>query len=442
MLSFIKKIKLSRLEVKSGAEYDGSQKQNIVLSKLTLLVMLVSIIHLVDDAFKVQGGIDNIIWLSLVEFLVLTVSLITYVLNEKGKHKFAKHFFLFSINILLFFLNTIAPKESGSYFFFFPLMAGTFIFYGYSDEIKRYFYLGFTAAIFIILTVFDFNIFGIMVEMDTEYDFFTNLISSLALMTMTISFLITLNKRTESNLLNSQIVLRELMDDVNEKNVNLEKVNSELDRFVYSVSHDLRAPLMSILGLINLSSLEKSADQHQTYLAMMKEMVHKLDNFIHEVIDYTRNMKAEVEQKEVDIELLVQNIIKDLKFMDDWERFDFQVNVNLEYPFVTDMSRINTILKNLITNSIKYYNLEEPSPFINIDILSKRDSKVISVADNGQGIPNKYHEQVFDMFFRGTERSTGSGLGLYIVAEIVEKMNGRIDLVSAPNKGTNFTITF
>ena len=62
-----------------------------------------------------------------------------------------------------------------------------------------------------------------MVEMDTEYDFFTNLISSLALMTMTISFLITLNKRTESNLLNSQIVLRELMDDVNEKNVNLEK---------------------------------------------------------------------------------------------------------------------------------------------------------------------------------------------------------------------------
>ena len=153
-------------------------------------------------------------------------------------------------------------------------------------------------------------------------------------------------------------------------------------------------------------------------------------------------MKADVAQKEVDIELLVQNIIKDLKFMDDWERFDFQVNVNLEYPFVTDMSRINTILKNLITNSIKYYNLEEPSPIIKIDILSKRDSKVISVADNGQGIPDKYHEQVFDMFFRGTERSTGSGLGLYIVAEIVEKMNGHINLVSAPNKGTNFTITF
>ena len=442
MLNYLKNIKLSRLEVKTGAEYDGSQKQNIVLSKLTILVMVVSVIHIIDDSFKIQGGIENIIWLSLIEFLVLIVCLITYILNERGKDDFARHFFLFSINILLFFLNTVAPKESGSYFFFFPLMTATFIFYGYSDEMKRYFYLGLTATIFIILTVFDFNIFGIMVEMDTEYDFFTNLISSLILMSMTIGFLITLNKRTESNLLNSQIILRGLMEDLNQKNVNLEKVNAELDRFVYSVSHDLRAPLMSILGLINLSALEKSAEQHQTYLTMMKEMVYKLDNFIHEVIDYTRNIKAEVEHKEIDIELLVQEIIEDLKFMEGWGRFDFQVKVNLEDLFITDLPRMSTILKNLITNSIKYYKLDEPKPFIRIDVESKNGEKKIIVTDNGQGIQDKYHDQVFDMFFRGTERSTGSGLGLYIVAEIVEKLEGKIELDSIPDKGTTFIITF
>ena len=442
MLSYIKSIKLSRLQVKSDTEYDGSQKQNIVLSKLSLLVIFISIIHLVDDTLKSRGASENFIWISIDEFFLLLVGIITYILNENGKHRLAKHIFLFSVNILLFLLNTVAPKESGSYFFFFPLMAATFIFYGYSDQLKRYLYLGLTASLFITLTVFDFNIFGIMVEMDTRYDFFTNLISSLVLMAMTISFLITLNKRTENNLLTNQIALNKLMDDLNNKNVNLEKVNTELDRFVYSVSHDLRAPLMSILGLINLSSMEKSADKHQTYLTMMRGMINKLDDFIHEVIDYTRNIKSNIEQKEVDIELLIDEIIQDLKFMPGWGQINFQVEVELQSVFITDIARVNTILKNLITNSVKYYNINEPNSYIKVEVKANDDKKTIVISDNGQGIEEEYHEKVFNMFFRGTEQSTGSGLGLYIVMEMVNKLQGTLELDSTSNKGTKITINF
>ena len=442
MLGYIQNIKFSRLKVKRGSEYDGSQKQNIVLSHLALLVIFISIIHLVDDSLKVRGSDDNLIWISLDEALLVVVSIIAYFLNENGKHRAAKHVFLFSINILLFLLNTVVPKESGSYFFFFPLMAATFIFYGYSDEFKRYLYLGFTASLFILLTIFDFNIFGIMVQMDTRHDFFTNLISSLVLMAMTISFLINLNKRTESHLLKNQKAMNELMKDLNDKNIHLEKVNTELDRFVYSVSHDLRAPLMSILGLIDLSKLEKSAEMHQSYLTMMREMINKLDVFIHEVIDYTRNIKANVEQKEVDIELLIQEIIQDLKFMPGWDKIDFIIDVKLEEAFVTDLARINTILKNLITNSIKYYNKSEPNSFIKVEVKANGGQKKIIISDNGQGIEEIYHDKVFDMFFRGTESSTGSGLGLYIVLEMVNKLEGKLELESSPNNGTKISILF
>ena len=442
LISHIRKIKLSRLEVKSGAAYDGSQKQNIVLSKLSLLVIVIASVHLIDDTIKINQGGDNYMWLSMVESMMILVSLITYILNENGKHAAAKHMLLFSFNILLFLLNTVAPKESGSYFFFFPLMSATFIFYGYSDEIKRYFYLGLTAAIFILLTVFDFDLFGIMIQMDTQYDFFTNLISSLILMVMTVGFLIDLNKRTESNLLDSQVTMKSLMDDLNEQNVNLEKVNTELDRFVYSVSHDLRAPLMSILGLINLSKMERSAERHQTYLTMMKEMVNKLDRFIHEVIDYTRNIKANIERREIDVKALVEEVVQDLKFMEGWSRIKFTIDVKLDEPFLSDVARVNTIIKNLITNSIKYHDFSKPDAYINVEVISEGGKKIIRISDNGQGIEMKFQEQVFDMFFRGTELSTGSGLGLYIVTEMVGKLGGELNLDSVLEKGTKITITF
>ena len=442
VFNYIKSIKLSRLQVEEGAEYDTTQKQNIILSQLSILVIVMAIIHLIDDTIEMRSGGENFFWLNLLEFLMIFVSLVTYILNENHKHKVAKHLFLFSFNILLFLLSTVAPKESGSYFFFFPLMAATFIFFGYSEELKRYLYLSLTAALFIILTVFDFNIFGIMVDMDVEYDFFTNLISSLILMAMTISFLINLNKRSESHMLNNQLTMEKLVVDINDKNVHLEKVNMELDRFVYSVSHDLRAPLMSILGLINLSNLENSVEKNKSYLLMMKEMVNKLDNFIHEVIDYTKNIKADVIKKEIDIENIIQEVINDLKFMNGFDRIEFKTEVKLEEPFVADLPRVNTILNNLITNSIKYHNQAEPDQYVKIEVQSKDNKRTIIISDNGLGIDDKYHTQIFDMFFRGTEISVGSGLGLYIVKEMVNKLGGSIELESSLNKGTKFTISF
>ena len=442
MLKFLRNIRVTRLKVDDVESYDSTQKQHIILSQLSFTVIIVLIIHFVDDIILTQPDSGDMFWLAIVEGLMIVVSVLTYILNELRYHRLAKHTFILSFNILIFLLNTVAPKESGSYFFFFPLMAGTFIFYGYTEEIKRYFYLTLAATLFILLTIFDFNIFGIMVELDVEYDFFTNLISSLLLTILTINFLITLNKRAENNLLRNQDAMQHLMNDLNDKNIHLEKVNNELDSFVYSVSHDLRAPLMSILGLINLSKAEDSVKEHKSYLSMMEEMINKLDRFIHEVIDYTKNIKSDVIVKEIDIEKEIKEIIDDLKFSDGWDQIDFQVNVNLSKPIVADISRLSTILNNLITNSIKYYNPSVDKSFVKIEVNCEDNKRVLVISDNGLGIEEQYHDRIFDMFFRGTELSTGSGLGLYIVNEMVNKINGKLEFESKPNVGTKFTITF
>jgi len=439
MFEFFKRIKLSRLTIPDGIEFDGSQKQNIVLSKLALLTILIASIHLIDDG--IFSAEDNHIYLVLTESLLVVTGIIAYVLNESRKHGIAKHFFLLSINVLLFFMNTVVPKESGTFFFFFPLMAGTFIFYGYSETFKRYFYLILTSSLFIILAVLDFNIFDLRVNMDTEYDFITNLLSSNILMVMTIRFLIKLNKQTENNLLQHQLGMRKLMNELQDKNIHLEKVNTELDKFAYCVSHDLRAPLSSILGLINLSTLEKEVDMHKSYLGMMKGMVTKLDLFIHDIINYSRNSKLDLDKSKVDLEVLIKENINNLRFMNGWDKIDFIIDIDFNRPFITDKSRISIILNNLIANSIKYHDFEKEKPFVKVSAYSENGKDFVRITDNGTGIDEKFHDKIYEMFFRGNVNSTGSGLGLYIVKEIIDKLNGEIMMQSVINSGTSFTVS-
>ncbi|MDH5398361.1 MAG: HAMP domain-containing histidine kinase [Cyclobacteriaceae bacterium] len=430
---------MSRLTIPDGIEFDGSQKQNIVLSKLALLTILIASIHLIDDG--IFSAEDNHIYLVLTESLLVVTGIIAYVLNESRKHGIAKHFFLLSINVLLFFMNTVVPKESGTFFFFFPLMAGTFIFYGYSETFKRYFYLILTSSLFIILAVLDFNIFDLRVNMDTEYDFITNLLSSNILMVMTIRFLIKLNKQTENNLLQHQLGMRKLMNELQDKNIHLEKVNTELDKFAYCVSHDLRAPLSSILGLINLSTLEKEVDMHKSYLGMMKGMVTKLDLFIHDIINYSRNSKLDLDKSKVDLEVLIKENINNLRFMNGWDKIDFIIDIDFNRPFITDKSRISIILNNLIANSIKYHDFEKEKPFVKVSAYSENGKDFVRITDNGTGIDEKFHDKIYEMFFRGNVNSTGSGLGLYIVKEIIDKLNGEIMMQSVINSGTSFTVS-
>jgi ligand-binding sensor domain-containing protein/signal transduction histidine kinase len=225
---------------------------------------------------------------------------------------------------------------------------------------------------------------------------------------------------------------------IQKMNKKLIKVNSELDGFVYSASHDLRSPLASLLGLINLS--RKDPDNTLSYLDKMEKSVKRLDDFIAEIIDFSSNERKEVVCDEVDFESTVNDIVDELSFLNEENEVKIELKIKQAGLFQSDKRRIAVIFRNLISNALKYYDDSKDQPYLKIEVESNDKMATISIEDNGIGISKDDHEEVFKMFYRATERSSGSGLGLYIILETVEKLTGSIKMESEKYQGTKFHV--
>ncbi len=227
---------------------------------------------------------------------------------------------------------------------------------------------------------------------------------------------------------------------VEKRNAELRKLNNELDRFVYSASHDLRAPLASILGLINVARMD-DAEKMDDYLKKIETSVHKLDGFVRDIIDFSRNARTELEVELIEFEELIHEILDNFKYLDEKNQIKRIVYVKTAGVFYTDLKRLTIILNNLISNAVKYFNPHANGPFIEVDVSVSQDAAKIILKDNGIGIAPEHVNNIFKMFYRGDEKSRGSGLGLYIVKETVEKLNGTISVTSKFGEGSSFTVT-
>ncbi len=238
---------------------------------------------------------------------------------------------------------------------------------------------------------------------------------------------------------------KKIEDEMIRYNAELKKTNAELDRFVYSASHDLRAPLKSILGLINITTKDLEGKQEHNPLAMLERLgmlktsATKLDNFIDDILNYSRNARIEPESNEINFEELVNDVNSNFKFLEGPE-IDFKVIMENNAKFVTDKKRLSIILNNIISNAYKYSDGAKDNCFINVIFNCDADKATIIVKDNGIGISTEDKDKIFDMFYRSTSRSTGSGLGLYIVKEAVEKLNGSYSVESDLGVGTEIRL--
>ena len=231
------------------------------------------------------------------------------------------------------------------------------------------------------------------------------------------------------------------LHNIERVNSELRKLNEELDRFVYSASHDLRAPLSSVLGLVEIARLEPTMKGKDECLGMINNSIRKLDGFINDILDFSRNQRVELQTDKVDIEQEVMEVINALKFLNKDEKIKISVSNYENRHFMTDGRRLSVILKNLVSNSIRYHDLDKEAPFIKIEIKYKSQLAILSVSDNGIGIDKQHANNIFKMFYRADETSKGSGLGLYIVKETIDKLKGKIEVESELNKGTTFTVT-
>ncbi len=245
--------------------------------------------------------------------------------------------------------------------------------------------------------------------------------------------------RVITDLRKTEAKLTEQKSQIEKANQQLTMANREMDRFVYSVSHDISSPLKSIKGLIAISRLEKDKESFP-YLNQIELSVQKLEDFVGEVLDHSRTSRKEVQLEEVNLKELTDDITDNLKYLENFDTIKFTWDLK-DHTFQTDKFLIRVVLSNLLSNAIKYQRrriglLQE------IKITSwQQDSHMhIRISDNGEGIAEPYKDKIFEMFYRGTTNSTGSGLGLFIAKEAVEKLKGTIDFTTEYGVGSEFTI--
>lgn len=227
------------------------------------------------------------------------------------------------------------------------------------------------------------------------------------------------------------------------QNEELVKINKELDSFVYSVSHNLRAPLMSVLGLLNLVQVESKKEEPDLndYFDMMQQSIHKLDDTLKEILDYSRNARSKLNIEQVDIQRMLEDSFVRMQYMEGSEHIRKTIKVKSGADLYSDSYRLSVILHNLVSNAIKYRDPKKTQSEIAIEAVVDPEQLSIVFRDNGIGISADYIKKIFDMFFRATDRSEGAGLGLYIVKETIDKLRGTISVDSVMGEGTTFNIT-
>lgn len=253
------------------------------------------------------------------------------------------------------------------------------------------------------------------------------------------------NEKLEANVmertkeLQNEILIREQAEKkLKTSNTRLRKTNTELDNFVYRVSHDLRAPIASVLGITNLAKDEKNMEELKNYFNMIENSANQQDDFIQEILDLSKNSRLGIRKDKIAIKSLLDEVF-DLHIHNNVDKNILKdIEIDEQHPFISDRNRLKVIFNNLISNSIRYSNGHDPVIKIGVNISQKLAK--ITINDNGKGIAKKHIKNVFRMFYRATDVNAGSGLGLYIVKETVDKLAGNIAIDSKEKEGTSVVL--
>jgi PAS domain S-box-containing protein len=234
---------------------------------------------------------------------------------------------------------------------------------------------------------------------------------------------------------------KEYEKDLRYKNDELVKINTELDKFVYSISHDIRSPLMSTLGVLNMAEAESLNEaEYKMYLGLIRQNIDRLDTFTTASIKYYKNTRERIIPEMVDLREVLYECVETLRFQDEARDMDFFLDIDENTQLLSDRNKLQIIFSNLISNAIKYRRNGEEKSYLRISCNIKHDIAWLVFEDNGEGIPENKLGDIFTMFSRFSQRSSGSGLGLYIVKEVIDRLNGEISFASDFGKGTTISI--
>lgn len=397
-------------------------KNAVLRGNLIALSIFVGAVYLlVDWANDITGN-------ELYYVSAILIGIIALYLNRLGKHKLSSILFMLLINLLVFLFASNDQYRSGIYIFFVVTAMSSIAIFGHRHKYWAIAFVVFSVVLFFASYWGDISLRPKYVysEAYIKLNFAINFMIAMLMVIAQLYFLIAINTKTEKEII--------------AKNELLAKTNTELDRFVYSASHDLRAPLRSLLGLIEVTRHTTNPEELEQCYSLMKDRVHNMDAFIKEIIDFSRNARQSIKKEPVIIFQAIQETIDDLKFAKGLEQIYVRLEIPRDHQIVTDKSRFSVILHNLIGNAFKYCDAKKENQEVAIRVFPEGETTRIEIADNGLGIAAEHHDKIFEMFYRASEQSQGSGLGLYIVRETLTRLNGTIQLKSALGQGSTFTL--
>ncbi len=404
--------------IESGNEY----KQVMLSGQYAIISILVLISYALLDIFS---GIMVTSWFFGGASVIIASTL---VLHRKRLHCLANYILFPTFNLIVFLIASSENSVTGTCLFFLPVALGSAAVFNYS---KRKIAFAFAMLSFLLCALAittDNSILPFRNYSVSEIELIQklNLMFVFPVSVLAVYLLIRLSHYNTKQLVKA--------------NKQLAKLNEELDRFVYSTSHDLRAPLLSVLGLLKLAESAEETEIKK-YHHMMHDRVQNLDKFIKDITDYSRNNRLQVVQEPVQLTLLANEIWESLRYSADAHDIQFINDIAEEAIVINDGARLRVVLSNLIANAIRYHDHRKENRFIRVSHQLTAASFSVQVEDNGQGIAPELQTKIFEMFFRGNESSQGSGLGLYIVKETLAKLSATIGLDSAPRQGSKFFIT-
>ncbi len=396
--------------------------------------MVIYLLILVSVSFSTL----NIIFWDNTELVITLIPLpfviISLILFKRGYRLLAKSVFIGHLLIVITMLVMHNGLRTGVVIFFIPAFITTMMIFQGNERKTGYIIV--SVSFFVLLAIFENNLhFGFreLTPQQVHREFIINMTGASLLTFLEVFMIIEISNRIQFRLMDQTRSVRS-------KNTELEKANAELDSFVYSVSHDLRSPLLSVKGLLSLvfesAKLEPETDR---YLKMADKSIARLDHTLQEILDYSRNARLEVGIQPVSLSGMVQEIYADLK-INAPASLRLLTDIKGSGIIHTDAARLETVMRNLIGNAIKYSRPDATDAYVRVTLIEKEGQPCITVEDNGEGIDPEDLPRVFEMFYRGTATSVGSGLGLYICREVLSKLNGTIAIESELHKGTLVTI--
>ncbi len=228
-----------------------------------------------------------------------------------------------------------------------------------------------------------------------------------------------------------------------EKNAEIEAKNAELDTLIYRISHDIRGPIASLLGLHQVVNFEIQDPAPKKYFDLYHTQISRLNTIVMDLTNLSRVRNAQLQLDNICLVGAVEESLGSLEYFPAFSEFEIETAIDAGLCLVSDRSFVHSILQNLIENALKYGKTKGRSKMKISAVQIPNEEKVeIKVQDFGNGISIDHQERIFELFFRASTDTTihGSGMGLYITKNAVKKLNGSIKVESDPNKGSTFTV--